>query len=122
MVKLFIGGIMGYLHCCSGLRKSESFGMLPIKDYLECQVDYLESCPICGHCVIQITRLDYLNRISIIRLTNKKALKFIEKNKHLFIKKKNITNFRSKFYLNYNEFGKIKKCYSNLKNLKIGLF
>lgn len=117
---------MGYIHCCSGLRKAKSYSISPEENYLHAQVDYLEECPVCGHTVTQITRIDSDNNVSVCRKVNEKARKLFQKLKNsiLFEKKPEgvrLTSY-SNFYLNYNEFGVKKKCYSNLSSLKIGLF
>lgn len=117
---------MGYVHCCSGLRKSKTYSVSPEKNYLSAQVDFLESCPICGHTVAQLTRIDFENNVHVCRKINDKAKKLFEnlRNSILFEKKTEYTNSikYSKFYLYYNEYGIKKKCYSNLSTLKIGLF
>lgn len=117
---------MSYIHCCAGLRKSKSYSISPEENYLFAQLDYLEKCPICGHTVTQITRIDSDNKVSVCRKINDKARKLFEKLKEsiLFEKKPEGVRIKaySKFYLNYNEFGVKKKCYSNLSTLKIGLF
>lgn len=117
---------MGYIHCCAGLRKSKSFSLTPEGNYLSAQLDYLEKCPICGHTVTQLTRIDINNKVSICRKINEKARKLFEKLKNS-IKYERESEYRMKhgysnFYLYYNEFGVKKKCYSNLSTLKIGLF
>lgn len=120
------GSIVGYIHCCAGLRKSRSFSIVPELDYMYAQIDYLESCPVCGHSVLQITRIDSKNNVSMCRKINEKARKLFDKLKKSILFEKNIEDsrvkFYSKFYLNYNEHGVKKKCYSNLSSLKIGLF
>lgn len=117
---------MSYIHCCAGLRKSKSYSISPEENYLFAQVDYLDKCPICGHTVTQITRIDSDNNVSVCRKINDKARKLFEKLKAsiLFEKKPEGVRLKaySKFYLNYNEFGVKKRCYSNLSTLKIGLF
>lgn len=117
---------MGYIHCCAGLRKSKTYSLAPEKNYLIAQVDYLETCPICGHTVTQLSRVDFENNVSVCRKINDKARKLFEKLKTsiIFEKKAECSNLisHSNFYLNYNEFGVKKKCYSNLSTLKIGLF
>lgn len=117
---------MGYVHCCAGLRKSKTYSVAPEENYMFAQVDYLEECPICGHSVIQLTRIDFENNVSVCRKINEKARKLFDKLKKsiLFEKKDEGAGLKlySKFYLNYNEFGVKKKCYSNLSSLKIGLF
>ena len=116
---------MGYIHCCGGLRKTRSFVLSPIDNFVLCELDYLAKCPVCGHFVVQITRLDKDNKISSIRFVNKKAEIFWKKiQKKILYERKffDYTNHRGgTFYLNYNEFGVQKRCYSNFSNLKIGL-
>lgn len=118
--------IVGYIHCCAGLRKSKTYSVNPEENYLMAQVDYLDKCPICGHTVTQLTRIDFDNNVSVCRKINEKARKLFEKlrNSILFEKQPEGRNFKtySGFYLNYNEYGVKKKCYSNLSSLKIGLF
>lgn len=117
---------MGYIHCCAGLRKTKSFSLAPEKKYLIAEVDYLEACPQCGHTVVQLTRIDFDNNICIVRKINEKARNLFEKLKSSILFEKNASKVRVKaystFYLNYNEFGVKKKCYSNLSTLKMGLF
>ena len=90
-----------------------------------CELDYLVQCPVCGHTSVQITRVDKNNNISTIRKINNKAIKFFEKIKSKILYEEEKTNsvakHYSRFYLYYNEYGVRKKCYSNLKNLKLGL-
>ena len=129
MVKLFAdsqkGNTMGYIHCCGGLRKTRSFRLAPQGNFVLCELDYLKKCPVCGHTAIQITRIDNDNKISTIRKINDKALKFYEKikDKILYEEKSSKCSLKhyGTFYLYYNEYGTKKKCYSNLKNLKLGL-
>lgn len=117
---------MRLIHCCGGKRKSKSFSLMPEKDYMLAQIDYLEECPVCGHTVAQVTRIDFKNNISVCRKVNDKARKFFEKLRNSIIAEQAVEirglKAYSKFYLNYNEFGVKKKCYSNLSSLKMGLF
>ena len=115
---------MGYIHCCGGLHKCRTFHLMPQKNFTETELDYLKSCPVCGHTVVQITRIDSDNKISVVRKVNKKALEFFKKlkNEILYEIKPVKTDIpRGSFYLNYNEYGVRKRCYSNLSALKIGL-
>lgn len=116
---------MGYIHCCGGLRKTRSFVLAPTESFVMCELDYLVKCPVCNHLVIQLTRINHNDEISTIRYTNKKALKFWEKIKSKIIYERKIYDYskanRGTFYLDYNEFGVKKRCYSNLSNLRIGL-
>lgn len=90
------------------------------------QADYLEECPVCGHAVLQLTRIDFENNVSVYRKVNDKARKLFNKLKNSILFEKKTEGIRlkvySKFYLHYNEFGIKKKCFSNLSSLKIGLF
>lgn len=117
---------MGYIHCCAGLRESKTYSILPEESYRFAQIDYLEECPVCGHTVTQLTRIDFENNVSVCRKINDKARKLFNKLKNSILFEKKDEGIRlkvySKFYLNYNEFGVKKKCYSNLSSLKIGLF
>lgn len=126
VLQYYCGVKLGYIHCCAGLRKSKSYSVLPEVDYAFAQVDYLDTCPICGHTVLQLTRIDFYNNVSVCRKINDKARKlFNNLKKSILFEKKEVNaslNSHSKFYLNYNEFGVKKKCYSNLSTLKIGLF
>ncbi len=116
---------MGYIHCCGGLHKTRTYRLVPQENFVLCELDYLSRCPICGHTVVQLTRVDNKDDISVIRKINKKAREFFKnlKLKILYeIKPINYNSMRvGRFYLNYNEFGVQKRCYSNFKTLKIGL-
>lgn len=116
---------MGYIHCCGGLHKTRSFVLVPAPEFVVCELDYLKKCPRCENTVIQLTRIDREKNITTIRYTKQKALKFWEKiqPKILYEKKyyKYLKYQGGKLYLYYNEFGIKKRCYSNIRNLKIGL-
>lgn len=90
-----------------------------------CELDYLTKCPICGHTVVQLTRISKNDKISVVRKTNKKAKDFFSKLKNQILYEIRPIQYNNKnlgkFYLNYNEFGVKKRCYSNLSALKIGL-
>lgn len=116
---------MGYIHCCGALHKTRTFRLVPQDKFVLCEMDYLIKCPTCGHTVTQLTRIDNENNISSIRKTNKKAREFFSKLKNYVLYEIKPARYNSpnigKFYLNYNEFGVKKRCYSNLRTLKIGL-
>lgn len=116
---------MGYIHCCGALHKTKTYSLVPQDNFAVCEVDYLPKCPVCGHTVVQLTRVDYSDNISIVRKVNKKAREFLKKlGKYILYEVRPINYSKmnyGKFYLNYNEFGVKKRCYSNLRTLKIGL-
>lgn len=116
---------MGYIHCCGALHKTKSYRLVPQDNFVICEADYLSKCPVCGHTVVQVTRIDKEDNISIIRKVNKKAKNFFENLKKYILYEIRPINYNKvnygSFYLNYNEFGVQKRCYSNLKTLKIGL-
>lgn len=117
---------MGYIHCCGGLHKTRSFMLAPKGDFVVCEVDVLQQCPVCGHYVVQLTRVDMNNAISTVRLNNSKARKFFEKLKPKILYEERYYDYskipHSSFYLYYNEYGVKKRCYSNLSGLKLGKF
>ena len=119
------GSCMGYIHCCGALHKTKTFRIVPQDDFVLCEADYLAKCPVCGHTVVQLTRIDKNDNISVVRKINKKAKSFFQKLKTMILYEIRPINYNvinhGSFYLNYNEFGVKKRCYSNLKTLKIGL-
>ena len=82
MAKLFTTGesSMGYIHCCGALHKTRTFYLSPQDKFMLCELDYLSKCPVCGHTVVQLTRISDNNEISVIRRTNKKAKEFLCEN------------------------------------------
>ncbi len=114
---------MGYIHCCGGLHKTKSYKVIPQGDFVLCELDYLKKCPVCGHTVVQLTRVDKNDNISVVRKSNSKAVSFFDKMKKFILYEKIPQTYKKcgKFYLNYNEYGVKKRCYSNLSTLKIGL-
>lgn len=116
---------MGYIHCCGALHKTRTYCLAPQGKFLVCEIDYLSKCPVCGHTVVQLTRIDKNDKISVIRRINKKAKEFFEKMKTKILYEIRPINYSrlpvGSFYLNYNEFGVQKRCYSNFRTLKIGL-
>ena len=115
---------MGYIHCCGGLRKTRSFRLIPQDNFVLCELDFLSKCPVCGKLHVQLTRVDKNNEISTIRKTNEKGILFYNKLKNKILYEEDNQNYSkqtSTFYLNYNEYGIKKRCYSNLKNMKLGL-
>lgn len=116
---------MGYIHCCGSLHKTRSFKLVPQSNFIVCEADYLQKCPVCGHTVVQLTRIDKNQKLTVVRKVNTKAMKFFEVLKKQMLYEIKPINYRKincgSFYLNYNEYGVKKRCYSNLSTLQIGL-
>lgn len=115
---------MGYIHCCGALHRTRTFYIIPQEKFVLCELDYLQKCPVCGHTVVQLTRVSENDEISVIRRINNKTKAFYEKLKNKILFEERPISYKrvGKFYLNYNEFGVKKRCYSNLSSLKIGLY
>ena len=115
---------MGYIHCCGTLHKTKSYKVVPKGDFVLCELDLLKKCPVCGHLVVQLTRIDKNDNISVVRKTNSKARDFFKQMQKFILYEKSPQIYKKcgKFYLNYNEYGVKKRCYSNLSSLKIGLY
>lgn len=117
---------MGYIHCCSGLRKCKTFRLEPADGYFIVTLNLLEKCPICGHKVVLLARINFKHEYSEVRKTNKEAIRFFEKlaTQIVYLVDKefraNLPNL--KHPLNYNDRGVKKKCYSSLSSLSLGLF
>ena len=117
---------MGYIHCCGALHKTKTYRLVPQEGFLLCEIDYLSECPVCGHTVVQLTRVDKDDNISTVRKVNKKAKEFFQKLTCKILYEIRPINYEmaniNKFYLDYNEYGVKKRCYSNFKTLKLGKF
>ncbi len=117
---------MGYIHCCSGLRRTRTYFVVPENGFSMCRIDYLEECPVCGHKVIQLTRKSEDNKVSIVRKVNQKAVKFFNKVKRLILyEQDDFMPYSLKRAANgpvYSEFGKKRFCSSNFSTLKIGKY
>ena len=61
---------MGYIHCCGTLHKTKTYKVVPQDGFILCELDYLKKCPVCGHTVVQLTRIDKNDNISIVRKVN----------------------------------------------------
>jgi hypothetical protein len=89
------------------------------------EMDYLAKCPNCQHTVLQLTRVDGEQNVSTVRYVNDVARKYFQKLKSKVLYERKYYDYSKRrggtFYLNYNEYGVKKRCYSNLSSLKIGL-
>lgn len=115
---------MGVIHCCSRLQRSQTFILAPSKNFIFSELDILPYCSNCGHFVAQLTRIDFENKLSIVRKVNQKARSFFEKLESDILFEVKTSLFRptaaGSFWLGYNEFGRKKKCYSNLSAMNLG--
>jgi len=117
---------VGFLHCCGALRRSDSYSLVPEGGYLLVEADVLETCPVCGHYVVQITRIGLEHEVSTVRKTNMQARKLFERIQCSILFKQKykyspLKSGKSASYLNYNEYGVKKRCYSNLSAVRVGL-
>lgn len=117
---------MGFIHCCGGLRNTRTFKLAPHGKFVVCEVDYLKKCPVCGQSATQLTRIDKDDNISVVKKTKAKAEVFLKRLKKFFLYEETKTAYKGymhkKFYLNYNEYGVKKRCYSNLSTLQLGKY
>lgn len=114
---------MSYICCCGRKCAVEVFKVKNPEKYLAVFVSELKSCPVCRAYVVEIRRYTAFGRLLVVRKSGKKAKKLFAKIKFELCK---ITDYERVLgevsTLNYNEFGKIKKCHSNLSGLSIGRF
>lgn len=116
---------MGFIHCCGALRRSVTYSLAPEDGFLIAEVDVLNICPACGNLVVQLTRINLDHEVSTIRKSNAQARKlFLNVRTSILYEQKNkyLPVTKSKFYLNYNEYGTKKRCYSNISTMTLGRF
>jgi len=115
---------MAKIWCCRRFQDAEVFKINPTKsNVFEEFILHVQGCSCCGQPVLEILRVDEdENILKPVRLNPKKIPFFINKMEVLWRPRKEFyhKNKISKFVLNYNEFGKIKKCSKNLSNLILG--
>lgn len=113
---------MSVIECCGQRQKTHAYICDPPKGFVFQQIDFLVLCKQCKATVMQVTRLDCDNNISTFRRTEWAARALFEKMRPSILYKipspHVIVNQKSNFYLNYNEFGKVKKCYANFSSLE----
>jgi len=99
--------------------------LAPAQNFVACELDYLAKCPVCGNLVVQITRIDSNKVISSVRYINRKAADVWNKIQSKILYEDRFFDYSKRrggsFYLNYNEFGVKKRCYSNYSNLRKNL-
>lgn len=110
------------IQCCNKQKKCSVFAIAKTRMI---QSAYLKMCYCmdCGSFIVVIETTDFNGHTKIIRKQNAEAYELFEKNKHnILFEVKPIQNGKFGWYLKYCEFGRIKKCYSNLRTLKLGKF
>jgi hypothetical protein len=116
--------MMAKILCHGVYQKADIFKIVPTADNIEEEyVLYLSSCVICDRPVLEIHRIDTLGKIlEPVRLKTKNIPKFLDSMTVLWkpVKLRSIAIPFSRFSLNYNEYGKRKKCYQNLYSLELG--
>lgn len=113
------------VYCCEKVRTARVFRLEPRDGYVFCEASYLKSCPVCSNAVLQLERYDAKGIRSVLRYKGSRAQRtFSSLRKSILFELENFVQKGEKggFYLNYNEFGRKKRCYSNLSAMKSGLF
>ena len=119
---------MAYIECCGKKHKAIVFELKLKND--SCVSKFLKNafCPHCGKNIVIIEEkmlVRGVEQIRYVRRQGKEADKLFDKlEKDILgqiIEQKNV-QYKKGFYLNCNEYGKTKKCYSNLSSLKLGQF
>lgn len=117
------GGCMSFINCCGSRHSVKVFKMKDTQGFLAVFVSILQKCPICGGFIIEMRRYTVFGQLMLVRKSGAKARKLFTKIRSNLC---NIADYERSSgtisTLNYNEFGKIKKCRSNLSRLSIGKF
>lgn len=112
---------MSVISCCGIKQKTHAYVCDPPEGYVFQQIDFLVLCKHCKSTVMQVTRLDCQNRVTYFRRTEWAARELFERMRpsirYKIPKNHVIVNRFSSFSLPYNEFGRVKKCYSNFSSL-----
>lgn len=114
-----------YIKCCNHDRKAKSWYITPQKGYIECIMTFLRDCPACGRSAIRLDRWKMKDKkIEYVPYTleGADAWDLFLKLESLIIRPYSAKKDENRPYIgyDYNEYGKIKKGYSNLTALKIG--
>ncbi len=119
---------MAYIECCGKKHKAIVFELKTNNGSCVYKVLKNAFCPHCGKNIVVIEKkmfIDGVEQIRYVRRQGKDANKLFDKLEGdiicQIIEQKNV-QYKKGFFLNCNEYGKIKKCYSNLSSLKLGKF
>lgn len=115
---------MARLVCCGISQKAELMKICPTKQNVSHEfVFHLKNCVKCEKQSLEIVRIGlYGEKKSPVRLKTANIVRFLSKISILW-KPKTINlvpKYLPRFLLNYNEYGVIKKCNSNLSSLALG--
>jgi len=125
MAVVMEGILLAFITCHDRKQKADIYKITPTRQGIfEEIVLHLPECSFCKNTILVIRRIDIFgNVLPASRMTGKKAKKFLSE-MNIIWKPKTIhtPSYKGNWYLPYSEYGSIKKCYSNLSALKIGLF
>lgn len=113
---------MSFVECCKHKRKAISYNISPEDGYISCIMHVInELCPICDGYAVELERINAQGITTRIRRKNSAAYEIFDRLENSIISKANKSNIvGGRFFLPYSEYGKKKKCYSNLSTLKMG--
>lgn len=101
--------------CCDAKRKCRTYVLANKRQ----AVLKIGICPKCN----RISALIVIDGIVKVRRSGSEAYDLFHRNlPNILFELKRIESGKNGWYLEYNEWGRKKKCYSNLRTLKLGLF
>jgi len=110
------------IECCGKKQRSRAFICDPPDGFIYQRIDFLVWCKKCKKTVMQVTRISAKNRVVRFRRVDDEARALFEKLRTSIrfrvVEPFSLVSSHSGFYLYYNEFGKKKKCFSNLSALQ----
>lgn len=110
------------ISCCRRTFRGTSYIIEPQK-YLYQEMTILQRCPVCGHYILKIKRILSTGELQELIFRNKSGMAMFDKlKKNILYKRGEFKIYDKRSYLNYNDYGTIKKCFSNLSTVKLGLF
>ena len=109
------------INCCDSFKKCRVFALATSRTFKSAVMKTCY-CSSCHKFIVEIETTDYSDRIKTIRKINGEAHELFEKNRHNILFEVISSTGKFGWYLKYGEYGKVKKCYSNLRCLKLGKF
>lgn len=109
------------VECCGSFRKADIYELVTDKKE-EYKLLKTFRCPICKQVNTLLEKKTFDGNISYVRFKGRKAEQFLDRQycNIMFEIKPQVQYCSSNFYLKYSEYGKVKKCFSNLSTLKLG--